>query len=229
MDRCTAHNVLCATVQQRTAWTDVGSVGVVRRLDLRESVAFSQISSHGQLAPLSYGFIRERRGMRRIRGGFGSIARYRRIDAGCARWWVGVAVGVAPRGVCLAAVRCVCRVPRVCMLPVPRGPHGHAPVPGPSLAGSAAVARPRRDGHRRGHAHGPGTARPGAGPRRTRAHPQPHATAGGRSGVSGGPRPLGSVVTRVRSTSSPVSAVRTPAGFAFRRPLAIHRTCLFQR
>ena len=47
MDRCTARNVLCATVHQRMAWTDVGSVGVVRRLDLGESVAFSQISSHG--------------------------------------------------------------------------------------------------------------------------------------------------------------------------------------
>ena len=39
--------MLFSTVHQRTAWTDVGSVGVVRRLDLGKSVAFSQISCHG--------------------------------------------------------------------------------------------------------------------------------------------------------------------------------------
>ena len=42
--------MLFSTVHQRTAWTDVGSVGVVRRLDLGESVAFSQISSHGHVS-----------------------------------------------------------------------------------------------------------------------------------------------------------------------------------
>jgi hypothetical protein len=35
------------------AWTDVGSVGVVRRLDLEESVAFFQISSHGGVSQVS--------------------------------------------------------------------------------------------------------------------------------------------------------------------------------
>ena len=58
LDRCTERNVLCATVHQRMAWTDVGSVGVVGRLDLGESVAFSQISCHGGVSQVCYLFFR---------------------------------------------------------------------------------------------------------------------------------------------------------------------------
>ena len=41
--------MLCATHHQRTAWTDVGGVGVVRRLGLGKSVASSQVLSHGHV------------------------------------------------------------------------------------------------------------------------------------------------------------------------------------
>ena len=37
----------------RTAWTDVGGVGVVRRSCLGKSVASSQILSHGHVSPLA--------------------------------------------------------------------------------------------------------------------------------------------------------------------------------
>ena len=52
MDAQIARSELYLCAHKREAWTDVGSVGVVRRLDLQKSVAFSQISSHGGVAPL---------------------------------------------------------------------------------------------------------------------------------------------------------------------------------
>ena len=46
---------LYRTVHKRTVWTDVGSVGVGRRSDLGESVAFSQIFSHSHVSQVTGG------------------------------------------------------------------------------------------------------------------------------------------------------------------------------
>ena len=55
MDAQIARGELHLCAHQREAWTDINGVGVVRRLDLRKSVAFSQILSHGHVSPLEPG------------------------------------------------------------------------------------------------------------------------------------------------------------------------------
>ena len=53
MDAQIARGELHLCAHQREAWTDVGGVGVVRRLGLGKSVASSQVLSHGHVAPLA--------------------------------------------------------------------------------------------------------------------------------------------------------------------------------